>query len=158
MDFCEGRGLSWPLEAPPKLASNPWFAVHTQREQEVVIIAELDKKKFTDASQQVTRSRCTDKEECPTLLPGCNLWSFELGRPLIGRDMLNLQGFPWMGLPCIENFTEKNLADLGGNAFSATCSLAVDLAVLLNLSYGPESDAEESAEIHDLMSFMQEDD
>ena len=134
MDRCEELGISWPPDVPADLASNQWLQVVPQREREIVAIASMDEEtRWVDASQQVTRARMSKSSSSPTVLPGCHLFSFEAGRFLVGRDLMRLQGFPVECLPSSSKWSDRQYADLAGNGFAITCSLAMDIAVLLSV-------------------------
>lgn len=134
MDFCAEKGVSWPPPVPASLVDNAWLAVAPQREVEIVSLACLDADmKWVDSSQTLTRARFCKEDCAPTVLPGCHLFHFGLNRFLIGRDLARLQGMPVDSLMGHGGkvFSENQIADLSGNAFSSSVSLAVDIALLL---------------------------
>ena len=135
MDACSSRNWSWPLEPTKDLAVNPWYFTQCDREQELLIKFEREQQEFGDSSQSWGRARETQSKVCPTLLPGSHLWASCLQRYLIGRDAMALQGFPVTKMKAHGTFSESQLADLAGNAFSVPVSLAVDLAILFNVRY-----------------------
>lgn len=142
MDACEQLGIAWPPPVPVSLRGNPWLAVTTEREKEVVAIAlEMNEKTiWVDSSQTVARARNSLNECCPCVLPGCHLFHFPSRRFLCGRDLMRLQGYPVETLPGAFSNSDVQLADLAGNSFSSTVSVAVDMAVLLNLDCPVEDD------------------
>ena len=103
------------------------------REKEIVCLAALEKgATWVDSSQNITRARNSTKKSAPTVLPGCRLWSFQVGRYMTGRDLMRLQGYPIESLPDSAKRSDHQCADLAGNAFSSSVSCAVDVAVLLS--------------------------
>ena len=58
-----------------------------------------------------------------------------------------------MKMKAASTFSETQLHDLAGNSFSATVSLAVDLAVMFNVCYSPrqKTTAEISASLNVLL-------
>ena len=135
MDHCELHSLSWPVHQPPILADNPWFKVFPDREKELICFGLMEGLRFLDSSQSLGRTRDCKEDLVPTVLPGSHFWDYAGNRPLIGRDLMNLQGYPWSTLPAIDGFKEHQLADLAGNAFAATCSVAADVAMLFSIDY-----------------------
>jgi hypothetical protein len=135
MDACALRNWSWPLQAPESLASNPWFYTACEREQELIIKFDKNQNEFGDSSQTWHRAREQNSPICPTLLPGSHIWVRSMQRFIIGRDAMALQGFPVSKMKAAGTFTEGQLSDLAGNAFSVPASLAVDLAVMFNVCY-----------------------
>eukprot|EP00931_Biecheleriopsis_adriatica_P006104 TRINITY_DN10755_c0_g1_i1.p1 TRINITY_DN10755_c0_g1~~TRINITY_DN10755_c0_g1_i1.p1 ORF type:complete len:1004 (-),score=265.38 TRINITY_DN10755_c0_g1_i1:181-3081(-) len=139
---CFAKGWSWPMSPPPELQGNRWFKTAPPRECELVIKAETEGCFASDVSQSWGRTRDVrnGNRYFQAVMPGCHIWFGEEkgreeekkrgGRFLIGRDLLALQGFPVESMPAAPGFSEAQLADLAGNAFSSCCSLAVDLAVL----------------------------
>ncbi len=73
---------------------------------------------------------------CPCLCLNGRIWSTSLGRLLTGREKMALQG-----LRCgdavaeLRAFSDRDLSDLAGNAFSTTVCMAVALAVLATLEF-----------------------
>ena len=136
MDICEAKGISWPIVMPTRFCENTWVLTACDRERELVFLGAMDGCSWIDTSQQLNRARPTyNVEVVATCMPGCHFFNFSLDRYLIGRDLLNLQGIPWPSLPQLSGYSEGQLADLAGNAFSTSVSLAFDVAVLLNLKY-----------------------
>eukprot|EP00933_Yihiella_yeosuensis_P014668 TRINITY_DN13053_c0_g1_i1.p1 TRINITY_DN13053_c0_g1~~TRINITY_DN13053_c0_g1_i1.p1 ORF type:complete len:870 (+),score=205.06 TRINITY_DN13053_c0_g1_i1:176-2611(+) len=157
MDICQERGINWPVEFDQELLDNKWFQSLTTREKEIVAFGKADNLTWIDCSQQANRARDSHDPRCsPTVLPKSLLWNYELGRLVSGRDAMSLQGYPWPVLPMVAKFTDRNLHDLAGNAFTMSCSLAVDLAVLTNIVYSrrSSSDVEEDSELKGLMDAM----
>ena len=137
MDICETKGISWPIAAPDEFLGNAWVIASPEREQEIVYMGHMDDNAWIDSSQQAHRSRPSNEADvCATVLPGCHFYNYQFKRFLIGRDLMNLQAYPWPSLPNIANFSERELADLAGNAFTGTVSLALDVCILMNLKYG----------------------
>ena len=135
MDICESKGVNWPPPVPPELASNPWFLTAPQREREIICLACLENGKdadkdcqWVDTSQTATRARPSTNDSAPTVTPGCHLWHFPSQRYCTGKDLLRLQGYP---LPQGSGLSDNQMADLAGNAFSSSVSLALDVALLL---------------------------
>ncbi len=89
------------------------------------MFGEMDGCTFIDSSQSAGRARDSQKSITPTVLPGCHLWAYELERPLIGHDLMALQGIPAKVMRGVGGYSEQQLADLAGNAFASTCSMAV---------------------------------
>ncbi|CAL1170019.1 unnamed protein product [Cladocopium goreaui] len=133
MDKCEELGVSWPPDVPEVLENNAWLKTAPPREKEIVCLAALEKgATWVDSSQNITRARNSTKKSAPTVLPGCRLWSFQVGRYMTGRDLMRLQGYPIESLPDSAKWSDHQCADLAGNAFSSSVSCAVDVAVLLS--------------------------
>ena len=140
MNFCESHGLKWPVPRPVSLAMNPWFGCATDREKELIALGHPEKcLLIRDVSQSLGRTRDRHDGLVGTILPGSHFWFYPQNRYLIGRDCLNLQGFPWQRLPAVERFSEAQLADLAGNGFACPCSLALDLAIILSVLTQEES-------------------
>ena len=136
MDACAAQGWQWPLRVPERLTQNPWFLASCNREQELVIQAELRKFAWSDTSQTWGRTRHNfNFDAVPTLLPNSHIWSTELGRYLIGADAMALQGFPLAKMRAANKFSQSQLFDLAGNSFTTTVSMAVDFAILTNVNY-----------------------
>ena len=100
MNFCESLGISWPVDMPDEFLENAWVMSSPAREQEIVVLDQLQNPeyKWTDSSQTLGRTRATTNEECPTCTPGGRFFCYDRMRYLTGRDLLNLQGYPWPGL------------------------------------------------------------
>jgi hypothetical protein len=137
MECCAAKGWSWPMEVPEDLSTNPWFYTAPPREQDIITKSQREGFVSTDTSQTWGRSRETKGDTLNTVMPCNKIWSNVLGRYLIGRDYMNFQAFPLVRMPGGSKFSEKQLADLAGNSFTSTVSLAVDIALLSNINYGP---------------------
>ncbi len=126
--------------------SSPWFRKLTEREQDALRIfyAKCRLKDgldlaavecFIDVSQGLGRMP-HGRSVCPCLCPNGRIWSTSLGRLLTGREKMALQGL-WCGDAVAElrAFSDRDLSDLAGNAFSTTVCMAVALAVLATLEF-----------------------
>ena len=160
-------GLRWgaPHDMHPgeEIAASPWYAVLPPREKEALLygLKTIGENATIDTSQSITRLQHSKDvngiEVLPTICPKMNLFvPFPLHtadvmypRPLIGRELMMLQGFPTDEAfeEQIENFkgqlrksrveceVEPTLSDMAGNMFPATVVQALLMSTFLALPW-----------------------
>ena len=156
MQAAEARGLTWPLAKPAAAVANDWFQTSSEREQDLIVLGQLDGCAMRDVSQSINRTRDTFEAEAalPTILPNSRFWHYGRERYVLGRELLSAQGYPWQSLQA-ESLSEAQAADLAGNGFACSCALALDLSLLLllgTLAVQAPSDSQHSSEVPDLRS------
>ena len=143
-EYKHTTGSEPPKVLPPHLQHLETSRLATAREIDVGLMDFMkhasayvpgSAERIVDLSQSITRAPATSGF-CPTLTPGSRAHLLSRARPraLSGLERLRLQGFsPDMATgraDAVKQFSERQLADLAGNAFSAT---HVAIAMLLSL-------------------------
>lgn len=78
-----------------------------------------------------TKGRCKVRVGfLPTLCPKNTFWLVYENRPLSGPEALFLQGGDPNFLPALKQYTDKQIFDLGGNAFCGPILAALTLSML----------------------------
>ena len=121
-------GLDWPPEALP------WEAQLGRRRAEIIFLMEktvegTEAEQCFNVSQTALRVGLATGKTC-CLTPGAEVWLRNKGRLLKGEEALRIQGFWLVDRQRLAAFSDKQLRDLAGNAFSAGC-VAKALLVLL---------------------------
>ena len=121
-------GLDWPPEALP------WEAQLGRRRAEIIFLMEktvegTEAEQCLDVSQTALRVGLATGKTC-CLTPGAEVWLRSEGRLLNGEEALHIQGFWLADRQRLAEFTDKQLRDLAGNAFSAGCVASALLALL----------------------------
>ena len=70
---------------------------------------------FADVYHSAHRYSTGSASATPIVLPRSVMWNFKSQRPLLGRELLRLQGLSY-DADIIEDFPESQLGDLAGNA------------------------------------------
>ena len=90
---------------------------------------------FLDVSQGIGRVP-VGRGICPCLCPNGRVWSTLRGRLLTGREKMSLQGLVCGDdYPAWQSFSDRQLSDLAGNAFSTTVCLAVFVSVFATVTF-----------------------
>ena len=75
---------------------------------------------YCDIYHSANRYSCgSTASSCPIILPRSIMWSFTRGRPLLGRELLALQGLSYQQ-DHLSGFSESQLGNLAGNALLTT--------------------------------------
>ena len=146
--FMHSKGVSWAqLRAPASTEESAWFQMCTQREKEIIAFAMKYKPRLfsVDCSQRIDRATMEDNGIIPTITPSTRNFLAHvpgikqpLNRFMLGVESLVFQGFPVELLPKSEaKASDPQYQDLAGNAFPATCILAIMLAMLVNVPAQP---------------------
>ena len=96
----------------------------------------------------------TNNSTVKTVLPVGAIFHMGLGRLLVGRELLALQGIPYPLMPCLESFTDSQLMDLAGNAYSGPVIQAVFVALMASLHFQTESEDERDKSVAEMMALM----
>ena len=120
--------MDWPPEALP------WEAQLGRRRAEIIFLMEktvegTEAEQCFDVSQTALRVGLATGKTC-CLTPGAEAWLRNKGRLLEGEGALRVQGFWLADRQHLAAFSNKQLRDWAGNAFSACC-VASALLVLL---------------------------
>ncbi|CAE7946113.1 unnamed protein product [Symbiodinium sp. KB8] len=167
MKFAEGLGIRWGFPAEAELASNPWFKLLTDREQDVLKLSRKAAPQcaFRNLSQSLNRAHHGTLSEAgkvlaPTMLPGQLLW-VELLKPprfLLGREALLFQGFPveryWESKDPEFEPSESLMQDLAGNAMAFPVLLAVIQSVMASAWLKPQQQAASSESVETALSAL----
>ena len=147
--WCEKNGVH-PSDAKFDRTVSTWVDNLPDREKHGLVVHRVKRPGLTclDTSQSIERMRYhLDHDSIPTITPAGRLMLFppfvEAVRPMLGFEMLRLQGFPGDLLEHIYSTTfatkegqtiptDALLADLGGNAFTGTIAAALFMSVILH--------------------------
>ena len=90
----------------------------------------------------------------PSLMPRATYRLEARGRAVVGREALQVQGFPIQSSD-LSSASEVTMHDLAGNMFSGTVVLAVLVGVLARLpSMAMPTEAEESSTLEDVNGIL----
>ena len=167
MKFADNLGIRWGSAPSAELAQNPWFALLTEREADVL---KLDKAAsplagFRNLSQSVNRAstvtlQSNGKHLAPTMLPGQLLWCDLLDPPrfVLGREALRFQGFP------VDQFlahkdneyeaSEALMQELAGNAMAVPVVLAVLQALMATVWLKPPQKPASNQNVQEALSAL----
>ena len=138
-DFAHGQGMAHSAcAAPQQVMDSPWYRVLQTRERFVLgmRLKEDPNCMNIDVSQTTTRKKVSsDAHEgaLPTCTPGQRVFNMTLCRLLLGVESFRAQGFPINAMKWQETVSDRQLADLSGNALAAGCVLAWILSIFKNL-------------------------
>ncbi|CAL1159882.1 unnamed protein product [Cladocopium goreaui] len=157
-ELAEKRGIQWPLTVPDELSKSEWFSTLNAREQEVYLFVLNESTTLTQSGRQpirfadiyhsANRTPVSAADVLPTILPGTKMIDLQSNakRLLLGRELLALQGLDYDdGL--LDKFSENQLSDLAGNAYTSTAFLTMFLAGLFELSFVTPSESEQEEEV-----------
>ena len=123
--------------APTTVRSSEWYNTLTERQRVVLGHAYNNQPQLqlVDVSQSLNREfTSSSPTECSTIIPNSIIWSAGLARPLVGPELLKLQG---MGDEVIEVacktelVSDQQMCDLAGNAFTGFVFAAVAISALV---------------------------
>lgn len=121
---------------PKQARSTEWISTLTERCQ-VVLGHALHKSpaaSFVDCYQSLQREFVSANAcECSTIVPGSLIWSSRLSRPLLGPELLHVQGLPraLVQRAVARGMSDSSMADLAGNSFTAYVFASVAIAALV---------------------------
>ena len=144
MHFFRMHGFRWGVVVPSaRLADSPWFQACRPREKDILTVVEkiFPEIKRADPSQSVGRCRVNEKAYVYTVTPKQKIYDYDLGRLLIGRECMKLQGIDWENILHVNTCTEQELGDLAGNAFATTAVAAVILAAMTQIRIQKQKEA-----------------
>ena len=152
---------------PLKQTKSRWAGLLTDRELQALGFEMVTKPgvEIVDVSQNVGRGIVSCNRSVPTLTPTAKMWLVNGGveasgaveshpRPLVGKEMLELQGFPTAliseeaGHMCVGDMgvADNLYADLAGNMFTGPLVLAFLIAIMCTIRLPAEDDEDESAD------------
>ena len=137
------KRANWDPQASGSLRLAAWAKAWGLTEREASVLqwdahrdTDTDEVRVSDYSQSVARLP-TKAGQSPCITPKAKLVCHRAGenpRLLLGPERLQLQGLPSSSCPSLANFSNRELNDLAGNAFSGA---AVSTAVLIMLATFP---------------------
>ena len=124
----------------PDASAGQWARTLTERQRLALgyALSQEPRLCFADLGQSLGRAfTSTTPNECPTIIPNCTVWSTQLQRPLLGSELLLIQGMA----PKVMRFAlrraatmDSHYSDLAGNAFTGFVFAAAAISVL---TYAP---------------------
>ena len=108
--------------------------------------------KFADVYQSLGREFSSiDPDVVSTIVPGSHIWSDELKRPLLGRELLAMQMVPEEVLLRANAFgvSDKLMSDLAGNSFTGSVFAAVAIGAIAHAATKPAQAEDEAAKVAD---------
>ena len=167
MKFADSLNIRWGLAADAELACNPWFALLTEREADVLKLdrAAAPQAGFRNLSQSVNRASTVTLQEsgkhlAPTMLPGQLLWCDLLKppRPLMGREALLFQGFP---VPQFLDQKDRDyeasealMQELAGNAMAVPVVLATLQSLIASVWLKPPQKPASDQNVQEALSAL----
>ena len=156
--------LRWgAMEAAQSSVTSPWYSLLPERDRSIITIMQFLHGEFVacDTSQSIELAKFVKPpvQTLPCLLPNSSWWlSFEkagkektTARPLLGREMMHLQGFNMKDADC-EGTTDANLADLAGNAFCGSVVTAIFSSLFVSIPWTSEQEHEAAASARDALA------
>ena len=137
-EILQSKGQAVSSCVVPKAArSSVWFNTLTPRCQMVLGHALNNNQScfFVDCYQSLQREFVSSsKTECSTIVPGSVLWSTALARPLLGPELLKIQGLPdsVVERAISEKISDHSMTDLAGNSFTGFVFAAAAIAALVH--------------------------
>ena len=132
--------MTWSSCMAPDAAAGQWAGTLTERQRLALgyALSQEPHLCFADLGQSLGRAfTSTTPNECPTIIPNCTVWSTQLQRPLLGSELLLIQGMA----PKVMRFAlrqatnmDSHYSDLAGNAFTGFVFAA---AAISALTYAP---------------------
>lgn len=169
-EFFKSKGISYQHIKPSRdLSQNEWFSMLPMREKECLCwgLSRPLKEAATvltciDVTQRIDRQICSWDFHLPTLTPGSKLWLASCDaddrkensnpkRFLTGWEALQAQGYPMAWLQGLE-FSDPQMADLAGNAFTSTILLALEMSIVINID--PRATTENPAPMDTMQSMI----
>ena len=167
MNFARGLKYRWGEPVSQALKENPWFQTLTEREQDVLRLAQVQSPHvlFRDVSQSVVRANVGTWDDSagrhilPTVLPKMLLWCESKQRVWLGCEALMCQGFPVLPLlktheatmrPQAWQPSETLMQDLAGNAMAIPVVLAILQSLFAAFSWQPNPNPNESSPLERL--------
>ena len=142
----EGQGTTMSsCIAPTEARSSEWYNTLTERQRLVLghAYSNQPQLQFVDLSQSLQREFTSSlPTECSTIIPNSITWSTRLARPLLGPELLKLQGMgeEVIELACTtELVSDQQMCDLAGNAFTGFVFAAVVISALEYVCQGRKS-------------------
>ena len=148
--------LRWgDVKAAKSSTDSPWFSALAERDQEIIAAMQYlhGERASVDASQSLDLCKFVKPpvSTLPCLLPNSSWWvppqsddDRAAARPLLGREMMCLQGFN-MSEADVEGTTDANLADLAGNAFCGSVVAAILSSLFVSVPWTSVEEAEAEA-------------
>ena len=168
IEFLTSKGIR--INAPTLAKStetSPWVATLPEREKAVLKYAQYEKKGpcSVDLSQSPGRLSFVKigvhgGQVAPTLIEHTHLWlhSQDPERPMLGREALTLQAFPWQRLDAAAfdecEFTDRFLADLAGNAYTCSVMLAIMCSIFIEVEWHKENERSHDSNIIDALEAL----
>ena len=163
IDLCRSHGLRWG-EATEESLKSRWFATLSPMQRSTLSFSQKKDpgdvlfRNISQSAGRVIMSTFRDgKHAAPTQLPSQLLWiqpglaasgqvgsQCNVGRLLLGREALMLQGYPVaLVKEAVDTSSEALLTDLAGNAMAVPIVLAILVSASISLSWR-KSDASET--------------
>ena len=141
---------------PRTTKQSPWYKTlcPTQRNALAFSLAEKPLPIMREISQSISRVRYSKKRSAPDqpdkeiaccMMPQQCMWLYgdgKLGRLMLGREGLIIQGYPVASVPClVEKTAEGTMMSIAGNMMASTVPLAIVMAAFAALPWADSSAA-----------------